>query len=279
MADGSLFRSPMLTANEPPEFQRFMSGSRPIDLEGIEWSAIAEHPLSSDVVKILTYMQDVESHTVVFPTTFFSRRALDDECVGPFLICWLYEEGMHGRALSRFLECAGHPLPARTRGRVTLRDHLDRAVTKLISSAWSDFLALHMAWGAVHECTTIHAYRRLIEQNEHPILNDLLRRIIKDEARHFAFYMWQAEQRLARPRVARIVRGIMDRLYTPVGSSHQPEPLARWVSAFLFAGDAGRAAATHIDRTIAKLPGFADAALLSGWLAREIPERCPSNHA
>ena len=256
--------------NEPPELTRFIAASRPIDLDGIDWDAIPDHPLPADVIKVLTYMQDVESHTVVFPTTFFSRRALDDECVGPFLICWLYEEGMHGRALSKFLECAGHPLPPRTKGRITLRDRIDRTVTKAMSSAWSDFLALHMAWGAVHECTTIQAYRRMTQQNDHPILNELLRRIMRDEARHFAFYLWQAEQRLARPPVARIVRGIMERLYTPVGSSHQPEELARWVSAFLFGGDEGRAAAAHIDGTISRLPGFDGAKLLGGWLERNV---------
>jgi hypothetical protein len=127
-----------------------------------------------------------------------------------------------------------------------------------------------MAWGAVHECTTIHAYRRMSERNDHPILNELLRRIARDEARHFAFYMWQAEQRLARPNVARIVRGVMDRLYTPVGYSHQPDALACWVSGFLFGDEQGRAAARLVDQTIAKLPGFEDATLLSDWLQRKV---------
>jgi len=247
-----------------------MSASRPIDLEGIDWDAIPSHPLSDDILKILAYMEDVESHTIIFPQTFFSKRALEDAYVGPFLVCWLYEEGMHGRALSKFLDCAGHPVPPRTHGRTTIRDRIDRAMTRMMSAAWKDFLALHMAWGAVHECTTIQAYRRLIEQNDHPVLNEILRRIMKDEARHFAFYMWQAEQRLARPRVQRIVRAIMDRLYTPVGSSHQPDVMARWVSGFLFDGEHGRAAANHVDSTIAKLPGFSDATLLVNWLQRNV---------
>lgn len=256
--------------DEPAQFRRFMNGSRPIDLEGIDWDAIPDHPLSADVLKVLTYMQDVESHTVVFPRTFFSQRALEDEHVGPFLVCWLYEEGMHGRALSRFLECAGHPLPPRARSRTTLRDRIDRAVTRTMSAAWSDFLALHMAWGAVHECTTIHAYRRMTERNDHPVLNELLRRIMRDEARHFAFYLWQAEERLARPKVARIVRGIMDGFYTPVGYSHQADELACWVSGFLFGDEQGREAARIVDQTIAKLPGFEDASLLGDWLERKV---------
>lgn len=251
---------------DPSQFRRFISASRPLDLEGIDWRRIPRYPLPPDVLRVLAYMQDVESHTVVFPRTFFSKRALEDEYVGPFLVCWLYEEGMHGRALSKFLDLAGHPVERRTRSRTTVRDRIDRAVTWTMSTTWKDFLALHMAWGAVHECTTIQAYRRLSARNDHPILNELLRRITRDEARHFAFYMWQAEQLLERPGVSRIVRAIMNRFYTPVGASHQPDALARWVSGFLFDGEEGRAAAKHVDQSISKLPGFADATLLWNWL-------------
>ena len=255
---------------EPAEFRRFMAGSHPIALDDLAWEAVAAHPLSADVLKVLAYMQDVESHTVVFPRTIFSRRAVDDEIVGTFLICWLYEEGMHGRALARFLAAAGHPLAPRERGRTTFMDSVDRAATTVMAAVWKDFLALHMAWGALHECTTIHAYRRLIRLNDHPVLNDLLERIIHDEARHFAFYMWQAQQRLARPGVARTVRRLMERFYVPVGASHQPDELACWVSGFLFDGDDGREAARRVDATMAKLPGFADASLLGDWLARRV---------
>lgn len=257
-------------AQDAPEFQRFITGSAPIALEGINWEAIPDHPIPEDVLRILTYMQDVESHTVVFPRTIFSQQAVNDETVGTFLVCWLYEEGMHGRALAKFLESAGHPVPERTRKRTTFMDHIDRTTTTVMAALWKDFLALHMAWGAVHECTTIHAYRRLIGMNDHPELNTLLRRIVYDEARHFAFYMWQAEQRLARPGVARIVRIIMDRLYTPVGAAHQPDDLACWVSACLFDGEEGRVAARRVDSTIAKLPGFSDAALLGNWLTQKV---------
>ncbi len=255
---------------DPPEFQRFIAASRPIELAAIDWDAIQSHPLPDDVLTILAYMQEVESHTVVFPRTIFSQRAVDDEIIGTFLICWLYEEGMHGRALAKFLACAGRPVEPRADGRTTFMDHVDRTMTTLLAAVWKDFLAMHMAWGAVHECTTIHAYQRLLQSSEHPVLNELLKRIIADEARHFSFYMWQAEQRLARPAVQRRVRAIMDRLYVPVGTNHQPDELARWVSGYLFDGEKGRAAARRVDKTISKLPGFKDANLLGKWLQKKV---------
>ena len=258
-----------LLQGDPPEFRRFIAGSRPLDLQGVNWDDIPQHPILDDILRILAYMQDVESHTVVFPRTIFSQRAVDDEIVGTFLICWLYEEGMHGRALARFLDIAGHPVAKRSK-RTTIKDHVDRTMTTILAAVWKDFLALHMAWGAVHECTTIHAYPRLMQSNDHPVLNELLRRIVSDEARHFSFYMWQAEQRLENPRTQRLVRAIMDRLYVPVGTSHQPDELARWVSGYLFGGEDGVAAAQRVDRTISKLPGFSDARLLGRWLDKKV---------
>jgi hypothetical protein len=255
---------------EPREFQRFISKSQPLDLNGIDWQSIRSYPLSDDVLRILAYMQDVESHTVVFPRTIFSQRAVDDPLVGTFLICWLYEEGMHGRALAKFLDCTGHPVIPHPRGRTTFMDHVDRTLTTLMAAIWSDFLALHMACGAVHECTTIHAYLRLMQGNDHPVLNDLLGRIVADEARHFAFYQWQAGIRLAKPRAQRRVRRLMERFYAPVGTKHQPDDLARWVSGYLFDGPAGRAAAARVDRTISKLPGFSGARFLGHWLERHV---------
>ena len=144
------------------------------------------------------------------------------------------------------------------------------AALPILAAAWKDFLALHMSWGAVHECTTIHAYQRLMAMNDHPVLDELLRRIVFDEARHFSFYMWQARERLAQPRVQRIVRAIMDRMYIPVGANHQPDQLACWVSGQLFDGEGGREAAQKVDQTISKLPGFSDARLLGKWLARKV---------
>ena len=39
---------------EPAEFQRFIAGSAPISLDGIDWDSIPEHDLPQDVIRILT---------------------------------------------------------------------------------------------------------------------------------------------------------------------------------------------------------------------------------
>lgn len=90
----------------------------------------------------------------------------------------MYEEAYHGRALARFLEAAG---------------------------------GVHMTWGAIQELTTMRGYERLSELAGHPILTTLLRRIMSDESRHFAFYYAQAEKRLAAPGAARLTRFLLER--------------------------------------------------------------------
>lgn len=84
-------------------------------------------------------------------------------------------------------------------------------VPTMIGSALArDFVAIHMMWGAVNELTTLTAYYALIRRSDHPVLHQLLRKVIQDERRHFAFYRAQAKARLERSRAAqRMVRWAM----------------------------------------------------------------------
>ena len=75
--------------------------SRPLDLNGIAWDDVPRHPLPPEALRTLRYMQDIESHTIVYLRTLLSTRAVDDPDVAAFLACWLYEESAHGRALAR----------------------------------------------------------------------------------------------------------------------------------------------------------------------------------
>ncbi|MDZ7769621.1 MAG: hypothetical protein U5K38_11360 [Woeseiaceae bacterium] len=45
---------------DPPEFQRFITATRPLDIDGIDWDAIPSHGVPDDVIRVLAYMQDVE---------------------------------------------------------------------------------------------------------------------------------------------------------------------------------------------------------------------------
>ena len=184
-----------------------MARSGAVDLDAIAWDEVPRHPLPPEAVRTLRYMQDIESHTIIYLRSLLATRAIDDPEVATFLACWLYEETFHGIALARFLEAAGHPAPPRAAAAgpgAAGASGSRRRRRRTVSKAWPDFCAVHMTWGAINELTTLTGYRRLAAVARHPVLSELLERIVLDESRHFFFYYRQAEMRLARPAVARV---------------------------------------------------------------------------
>jgi heptosyltransferase-2 len=256
-----------MAAMETFDIEAYIARSRALDLTGIDWDAVPRHPLPPAAVRALRYMQDVESHTIVYLRTLLQTRAVDDDAIATFLGCWLYEETFHGRALARFLGAAGHaPRSRPARSRPTPRQALRARATALLARAWPGFVAVHMTWGAINELTTWTGYRRLAALAGHPVLAELLGRIMRDERRHFAFYCHEAARRLREPRTARITRALVDRFWAPVGSGEQPAAETRFLAGYLFAGAAGRGAARRVDERIRRLPGFAGVALLEAWI-------------
>jgi hypothetical protein len=129
-----------------------------------------------------------------------------------------------------------------------------------------------MLWGAINELTTLVGYQRLARLAPHPVLQALLARIRRDEARHFGFYYEQARRRLAAPRTAAVAALLVRRFWAPVGSGVQPAPEVRFLARTLFGGAEGREAACRVDRRIRTLPGLAGLPLLEAWLARKCPD-------
>ncbi|HXY40959.1 MAG TPA: hypothetical protein VEQ10_14905, partial [Vicinamibacteria bacterium] len=113
-------------------------------------------------------------------------------------------------------------------------------------------------------------YRRLAAVCDHPVLADLLERIILDESRHFFFYYRQAEIRMQRPRVAWAARFLVDHFWAPVGSGVQPDSELVFLATYLFGGPEGRTAIRKVDDTIRRLPGFATVQLLESWMDRHV---------
>src|SRR5712691_2392738 len=258
----------------------WVARSGALDLTGVDWAEVPRHPLPPEAVRTLLYMQDIESHTIVYLRSLLATRAIDDPEVSTFLACWLHEETFHGIALARFLEAAGHPVPPRPRphGQESFSQWLEARVTAMLSRAWGDFCAVHMTWGAINELTTLTGYRRLATVAGHPVLTELLERIMLDESRHFFFYYRQAEIRQRRRSVARVARLLVDRFWAPVGSGVQPDHELEFISRYLFADADGVAAARKVDDTIRRLPGFATVQLLEAWMNRHVGGRNGYRH-
>src|SRR5215510_7792181 len=137
------------------DLDAWVARSRAVDLAAIDWASVPHHPVSPDTIRTLRYMQDIESHTIVYLRALLATRAIDDPEVATFLACWIYEETFHGIALARFLEAAGAPVGPRPspRGAEPLSKRLEATATAVLSRAWPDFCAVHMTWGAINELT------------------------------------------------------------------------------------------------------------------------------
>jgi len=258
------------------DLDRYIRASKRVDLSGVEWDRVAEHPLPPEQARCLAYMMDIESHTVVFLRDLLATRVASEPDVTAFLSCWVYEELWHGEAFSRFLGEAGYVLsPDRARvdaddaypTRFERNSWIRRAIagkgyaahlaTLLGSALYREFVAIHMTWGAANELTTLSAYHRLIAKTEHPQLVQLLQAIIKDERRHFAFYRAQARLRLARSASARrTTRWVMEHLWAPVGTGVRPQAETDHLALFLFADEEGLETTRSMQETMSALPGL-----------------------
>jgi hypothetical protein len=270
------------------DLDRYLRASKKLDLSALDWGDIPNHPLSDGDVMCLHYMMDIETHTVIYLRDLLGTRAANDPQITAFLACWVYEELWHGEAFSDFLRAYGievpsepklpdgsTPMPTRAGRTKRLREQLgvghqlSLLPTMLGSMVLRDFIALHMTWGAINELTTLTGYHQLIRRSSHPVLHQMLRRVIQDERRHFAFYRAQGRARLAHAprRTRRLVRWIFESFWTPVGAGVKSQEEVDALALYLF-GDSpeGREAIREIDRTVSDIPGLEGLRLLEDAL-------------
>lgn len=250
--------------------------------------AFAHHPLDPETLRCLRYMHDVESHTICYLRDVLVTKAHADPEITEFLTTWVYEEHWHGDSLGRVLAAhgeqagphrIGHIRAARARA-----DRLRPLAFLLGSALLPDITATHMAWGAINEWTTQAGYARLAVKARHPVLRELLNRIMRQEGRHIDFYAREARRRLEPSASAqKITRLALKRLWHPVGTGVRPATEVTFVVANLFDGEGGANVAARIDRRIDHLPGLADLNLVATarasaiselQLARRRPSRC-----
>jgi hypothetical protein len=191
---------------------------------------------------------------------------------------WNFEEHWHGEALGQVLEAhrepAGNDRIGPMRARLGRWDRVKPLVSALGSSlVGEDFVATHMSWGAINEWSTHAGYARLIERANHPVLTELLTRIMRQESRHVAFYASEARDRLANSaRARRVTRWALRKFWAPVGSGVMPEEETRFLFGYLLDGAAGRAMATRIDNSIDNLPGLSGLDLMRNAADSFVPK-------
>jgi len=245
-----------------------------LDLSGIDFGAFRSQPVSPAGLRVLRYIHDVEFHTVCYLRDLLMTSAHKDPDITSFLTFWNFEEYWHGEAVARVLSAHGETADtervAAMRAHLSVKDRISPMLhglgSLLTGESWT---AVHMTWGAVNEWTTQATYARLIAEEHHPVLGDLLHRIMRQEGRHIDFYASEAARRLEdSTRAQRITRFALRKYWKPVGAGVMPEPELAHLTRYLFASDEGRSVAARVDRHVDRLPGLNGLHLLEGSVGR-----------
>jgi len=271
---------------------RYKEESRRLDTSGVAWDDIQKYPLSKGDLFCLHYMMDIENHTSLYLSHLLVTRACMNPILTAFLSCWVYEELWHGENLGKFLKCYGVEFDtdervAQIRAGLGSQNTMSIFTTMVGSWLLEDFAAIYLSVGAINELSTTTGYAALARKCHHPVLEDLLGRIQKDERRHFAFYYNSAKQWLdGNRRAQKLDRFILDKTWVVVGKGVKNQEEVDALGLYLFDDAPGAEALQGIDEKIGRLPGLegirlmtkaldearANAAKVPGWGYRLIEQ-------
>lgn len=248
-----------------PDVDLHLQLSHKLRYDDLDWSLARHHGITAGEAECLQYFADIESQTVFYMMEVAKLEVSRDPELLAFLTIWNYEEFFHAQALTRFLAEIGVPVPP-ARERTTavrrtaqLRARLEDWVqVTLARTLPRTFVALWQAWGAAAELLTTQAYEEIMRSTANPVLEELCRRIAKQERRHFAWYYEATRERLdGQPLAQRVVRKVFELNWTPVGSGvKSPQQVAELI-ARLFPGRRIYEVFGTIDRRMGALPGMA----------------------
>jgi len=243
------------------DIDRFVDLSGPVDMSDLDWETAAEVGVTDEEARILRYMADTETHTIVYMRDLLAGHSTKDPEVTTFLSVWVYEELWHGRAIDRVLKASGrevNPLQsANVVEKISWRERIEAMLSSLLANSTPHFIATHMAWGALNEFTAAASYNALARRTKNPAVRVLCRRIAQQERKHYAFYYEQAQKRLKDSRVAQwIAKCALHMLWTPVGSGVAGAEALPLTSAYLFGDQEGWDDLCRAEKKIQQLPGL-----------------------
>ncbi len=211
--------------------QRLAAKSAPLDPTRLDTTTLRALGISQKVTAILSYFRDVEGYTDgrhgylhkvarnpwlwLMPTQYHFAFKV-----------WSPEEKGHELCLAKILADAGHPTgesqPILPELKLSRGYKLCRAIIGIaLFPARRLYIAGVMAWGAINELTTLEGYKmaRCHLTTEEATLDELLRQILIQEARHYTFYLEQASYQLRYSWFGRrFVSCVLTKYWKPVGS-------------------------------------------------------------
>ncbi|RKR76263.1 ferritin-like domain-containing protein [Frondihabitans australicus] len=244
------------------DIDKYAAGSERLGWDDLDLDHFRQNPLSPESLRVLRYMCDVEYHTVCYTRDLLTTPSHKEGDISTFMTMWNREEFWHGEALGAVLDVHGitvdYDALRASRLKLGWRDRLDPIKQSMLGKiVGSDFVAVHMSWGAANEWSAVSAYKRMADLETDPVLGELLRRIAKQETRHVAFYVSQARERLLKStRAQKLTRLLLSKFWAPVGSSISEREDVQFVFNQIMSGPEGRKEIQKLDANIAGLPGM-----------------------
>jgi hypothetical protein len=240
---------------------KFQEQGGRLKTDDLDFEQFRAHPLDPNVLRCLEYMHDIEYQTVLYTRELLLLPQWKDPQFTAFLTLWNYEEYWHGEAIGRVLRL--HDRPANDARLVDMRTFNLRYLTWSPLMFWAlgrgvrRFPAVHMTWGAINEWTANAAYNQLARLAEHPVLTELLGRIMRQEGRHGAYYASAARDLLIDDvRAQKVTRWFLRHEWAPVGSGDVPKIETSFSTAYLFGAGDGMELIDRVEDRIDALPGL-----------------------
>lgn len=241
--------------------ERFLQLSGAVRTDDLDFDLCRRVGLTDGEERILRYMADTETHTVLYMRDLLAGHSAADPEIISFLSVWVYEELYHGRALSTLLRAAGRPEREDHYTQVTraasFRETIDAILSHAAAGLTPRFIAVHMAWGAINELTAAAAYQAVERETRNPVLSRLLNRIMRQERKHFSFYYQQAHKRLLdEPKTQALVNFALRRFWRVVGTGVAGEENLAFIAAVHFGDEEARRPLHDAEEKIRALPGL-----------------------
>ncbi|ABW13360.1 putative acyl-(acyl-carrier protein) desaturase [Parafrankia sp. EAN1pec] len=185
------FLAPGDMAEAVTDFHRAGAAERRWDVEtAVDWTAADANRLTDGQRSAVRFITLIEDHLPGYFAVYTRRFPLTDEVseqdfahhreLYHFTVRWAVEEDSHARALFRYQTDSGIARPD------DLRRELAAEGRKPFELPHDESVAL-FAYALVQEKATQIYYQQLRSVVGDPVLAELLNRLSRDEARHFAF--------------------------------------------------------------------------------------------
>jgi acyl-[acyl-carrier-protein] desaturase len=197
-----------------PAVQR--AAERTWSLEDPDWSGIRPELLDDTNISVVRFITIVEDHIPGYLGRLLHAFPVDgtDHPVAQvalhreyfrFFVAWAADEERHASVLARYQEAAGIAAPEALRVELAEqgREHFDLPYLEPLEV---------FTYTMLQEKATQLFYQRFRNMVTEPLLRDLMHRLARDEARHFAFYSHLVEaylrrdQRAAIPHLKQVLR-------------------------------------------------------------------------